>query len=877
MSHLNVMKHRLANMGLHVDFLRLRCGFEGRFIDGIDELKRTNRSNPAAFFAFSEWDAVTLLPSPRLYPRALTDLYANDSVATSISGTSGFFAYLWEHRLNLGWESRLFEFESSGPTILASFRFEEWFRQDVGLGSEILFLDFLQSRLERQTNIRAIVAHSLGWNDLTVLLNAQESAQPLTQLFDEIRQLTLGDLVAPGEPLESFTRPPATPVFVASYSHLIGGFRRYTSGNLTIADLSEQIASARFLVRVLPAHEETVRTHLRTTYPELAQQPMPSEMGHYSFSVDITRLAQTHGSTEAIAFIGATRKFIGELCIGAVVTNLVGTSYAETSTRLQFAVGDPSRREHQSIPSTPDLVAEIEGLRVMLEALPELLRKRGVSPMTIHRFASVLTNLLDHLADPVRSSVVRHLSRFLSTTRDVVMTLDRDGMDDLCQILEYALGQAIDGVAQFQRDAVSLGLSGRGGYSRLIVTVEWYIRAFYISFGLPIRPPLITFGLRSGNAGSSKGYQIDLPFNVLFVPSRWYILMHELGHIWWMRAFGWMTESLTVYRAMEKEIQMHIPGAHAQQVHVEFLRTRELVRELFPSFLTFVLSCGRNIAEFDELALRRLMSMGRPYPLTRELLVLVVMHAMLVIIDDTFDADAARTLRDDPERAAAWWRRWRNLIDTSPSSRIDPAIQAVNDALMRVADETVPLRTRSAAPEEGSRREWREAQKEISSKTQILHSDPFREAAAAALGSVIRVLGLTARHFDDPKSDQRIASPLFGLLLSRLASAREEQKAYAHWSGEPFAEWLTDGEVLASAPFPQVWTRLLIASRKELLAAGDDLFLRSQLACLLSMWHRAVTSLPSGAESDRKLVKILRPLELVREKRWVDRPSVHDL
>lgn len=206
---------------------------------------------------------------------------------------------------------------------------------------------------------------------------------------------------------------------------------------------------------------------------------------------------------------------------------------------------------------TPDaqIGMDIERVRDLLKEVPKRLAGKGVSPMTIHRFNSVLVTLLDNLADPVRSSVVRHLTRFMVSTPGLIAELEREEIDDLCHVCEYAVTQATDGIAQFQHDAASLGLTGRGGYSRLIIAMETYMRDLFLLLGIKEIVPLLTFGLRTGGRGSTGRFQTDVSFDTVFVPSRWYVLVHEAGHSAWMSSFGWLGESLATYEALEKDVR----------------------------------------------------------------------------------------------------------------------------------------------------------------------------------------------------------------------------------------------------------------------------------------------------------------------------------
>src|ERR1051325_1448335 len=716
------LRHRLSDQAVHIDFLRLRCGSEGRFLRGIQTVRDREGSDPIhPFIAFSEWDSLIVVPCSQLYPPTLTDIYSNPDIAASVSGTSGYFAYLWEHDVNLNWRETLNAFTDSGPTILMSLRFADWFRQDVGLGAEILFCNRLNSLLETSPDVRVVVAHSLGWNDAMLLVHPATDASKLIPLLKGIRLMTLGDCIHQRKDID-FSQPLATPVFAASYSHLLGGLEAYVGGNLSFGSLHEEIESARLLIRVAPPHEQSVRAYMQKQATKIGTKVVDSEMGHYSLSIDMSGIAKKPGKT-AIQFIAKTRKYIGGLGDGQP------DSYAETTSIFRFVEHGLNAKKPVH-PLGEDVQKDIRDVEKLLQTVPHLLRERGASSMTSHRFVSALTTLLDHLFDPVRSSVVRHLSRFAATIPNRIRGLNLDGVDDLCHVLEYAVGQAIDGIAQFQHDANALGLSGRGGYSRLIAAVEWYIRSALIALGTNTELPLITFGLRTGNAGSTGRYQIDIPFNVLFVPSRWHIILHEVGHLAWIEIFGWMMESLAIYRALKREIRAEIKhekykGTNRfraavlknpnEQVHVEFLRARELARELFPSYLTFAIACAGNIEEFDELKLRPILAASHPTSLSRDLLLRVVTHCLLEIMQEALDTDHSGQIEDDQEadraaaeraaaqRAAMWWRTW-DLLKKERAEEVqqgvEDAAESIHDTLLRIDGENRATEARRRARRE---------------------------------------------------------------------------------------------------------------------------------------------------------------------------------
>jgi hypothetical protein len=387
--------------------------------------------------------------------------------------------------------------------------------------------------------------------------------------------------------------------------------------------------------------------------------------------------------------------------------------------------------------------------------------------------------------------------------------------------------------------------------------------------------PLITFGLRSGNAGSTRRYQIDIPFNVLFAPSRWHILLHEVGHLAWQHTFSWMMESLEIFRAMEREIRIEVRRdlrknkqkvtsgevkvRAAEQVHVEFLRTREILRELFPSYLIFALPCGGNLEEMDALTLRHMMSVGHPSSVTRELLVGVVTHCLLGIMDAAVrESTDPRKPMTDMQRATAWWGVWEGLKNEAHEERIRVAVREISGTITRVTEEARKAKQKHASRDETSSRSNLPGVKML-----ILHSGSFAKAAAETLHSTIQALALRGRHFVDPTA-ATLAPMLFGRRLGPSVFAQQEQShpAYDAWIGHQFADWLHSGEVLPQHRDSFIWSRLLLGSRNALVSGGRESIMRSQLSVLLSMWHDAITE---GHRPNAKLQRII-DLGIVRPK-----------
>jgi hypothetical protein len=478
-----------------------------------------------------------------------------------------------------------------------------------------------------------------------------------------------------------------------------------------------------------------------------------------------------------------------------------------------------------------------------MERLPDQLRGRG-SPMTAHRFGSVLTTLLDHLSDPIRSSVVQHIKRFLMETANI-SDLGRQDLEDLCQIAEYAMTQATDGLAQFQHDANALGLTGRGGYSRLITAIENYVDDLLLSFGVDEKEVLITFGLRLGHAGSMGRFHIDIPFNVLFVPSRWYILIHEVGHIAWMRKFGWMPESLAMFEALEDETPYEEeipPGAPIPRTRLraEFIRTREIIRELFPNLLVYLITCGADIKKFDRLSLRHILSHSRPGHGTRELLIAVVLNCVLTIAGD------AR--RNGKDWMAAFLREWS---EEEINERVKVSVSHVSMALNLPPSDSLPQHVRNT----------------IGNKQTLVTSPPFSNSVGETVRSVLAVLQHLSKMFaKEENKPEPLAYALFTDLEQAVDTLINEQDNVKNWKDNGFTDWLIGGDVLAVSPGAHVWAKLLHDSRDDIKVSSAPAFMMSQLSTILSIFHRAAVSRGNRDKAAEQVLKRLLRLRLVKRK-----------
>jgi hypothetical protein len=838
-----VFKYPLLNRGLHFDFLRLRCGTETDFHERVSAL-RAGTERPRSFVALSEWDALVILPTNELYPDVLNEFYDNYGIDSKIAGTAGYFAYLWRHPLNENLDDKLNRIEKSGLAFVISLRFEDWVRREMGLGAEILFCDYLDT-LVKDPALTAIVAHTFGWNDIVIVLHTKTDEKRLLALQSQIRLLKLEDIVPKGK---TYT-PSRTgvPMFAASYTHIVGGYDPFAEGKPILGNLADEVLDARLLVRVAPELEWNARSEIeKLSGGKLSPERMPTELGHYTFSADITDLLQDgSGGGTAMIVVDGLRTFIGKSNredTGDPEAKLFN-SYAETTTILRFR--DPSTPDRPLAPVQvdEDIRQSVQQLRILMQNLPEQLHGHRGSAMTAHRFGTILTTLLDHLGDPIRSSVVRHITRFLIETPNIT-DLDRQDMEDLCQIAEYAMSQATDGIAQFQHDANALGLTGRGGYSRLVTAIENYVDDILLgSFGIGDKNFLITFGLNLGQLGSVAQFHIDIPFNVLFVPSRWYILLHEVGHMAWAKKFGWMAESLAIYDALEAEIvaskrEREAPPREDVDIPMEFIRTRELIREIFPNMLVFFVACGADVQKFDRLSLRHLLSRSRSGRGARELLFAVSLSCMM-----RMTAHARR-------EGGSWFARALSGDFLGPlDTAIRRSIKSVNDALDLAAQEEHPPHVVNT----------------IKNKQALLGSAPFASAVTDTVNAVLRVMRILAKTLSNEKH-------LGKHLLDNLQATIDEmvsdyETSYKDWRNQGFDQWITNGRVLATAPDAHVWARLLFENREVLKKDDKTAVMRSQMAALLSIWHRAVVSPPKDDDAAVRVRKqILFPLDLIDEK-----------
>jgi hypothetical protein len=647
-------------------------------------------------------------------------------------------------------------------------------------------------------------------------------------------------------------------MFAASYTHLIGGYDLFQSGHLSLGSLAEEIVAAKLLVRVPASFEPEVRDIINTQLPnpvderELLER-MPSEMGHYSLSVDLSEMAKRKkgGARDVFNLVRQTRSAIGRLG--------PGSGYAETSTIFTFKEPQEGIKNLVKPKIAEDVRKEIDEIVRVLNVLPGDLAALGASPMTIHRFSSVLVTLIDHLSDPIRGSVVRHAAGFMRSLPDRIGGVGREAVDDLCHVCEAAVGQAIDGIAQFQHDANSIGLSGRGGYSRLIVAIEMFVRDIFIALDVQDEPPLITFGLRTGTPGSLDRFQLDVPFRVVFTPSDWYILLHEIGHHVWINAFGWMTENVATYEALSREIMLNSPrkkplSGVQKAARAEFLSCRSVVRELFPNLLVHRLTCGDDLAQFDRISIHHVLRATGKSVGMRTMLIAVVLHALLDEIGKRDGKAIRKVARNSVARAESWWHGWKEMRDgLKRIEKTNP--KEARRRLTAIAQRSINSVGRTLA------QVTKATSNRANDRQKILGSEAFLDSVVDVLTSIIDVLAFSNEQFGAKNPP---GSQLFHRVQCAIDDAIEEEAVYDAWS-DKFADWLAGGEVFALAPRAHVWTKLLLQADAQLRRGKPSTFLVSQLSVVLSMWHRAVTGRPSGSEAPDRLEKVLRPLGLVRK------------
>jgi len=868
-------KYPLHKTALHIDYLRLRCGREAQFSERIDK-----ESHVGAYIAFSEWDVVLFIPTEELYPENLIGIYSNPTLTSAIAGSAGYFSYVWDHPVNHGWEATLLA--PAGPSsrahmaMLMSLRFTDRFRLNFGLGTELLFCDFLQRTLEEFSGVTAVVAHSLGWNDTTIMLKADEGREDeLLQVLTRIRYCRESQCLRQPAPAEDLC------VIAATYSHLLGDLHLYVRENLSFGALATPkfVTRARMLVRVSPTVEKDLRETLRKTFKKVKLVPATgTEFGHYNFSADLTD-AFHKGGPNAVKIIQGFRRKIERFMRRHKIDS---TSFSETTTEITL------NEDITGAPSAPRLAEQSPLRKRYLKRIQKLSKntptelEHHASKMTRHRLAILLGTIATYLEDPVRCSVVGHICRFLDVEfEDVLQKADRAGQEDLCHILEYALHQATDGLSQFQHDANSLGLSGRGGYSRLIQAVEHYLLQLLSSLDLPLIP-LLTFGLRPSHEGATQDYWIDIPFSTAFRPSRWYIVFHEVAHMCWSHIFEWRLDSFQSWNEItsgDEEITKSLDKPKLQRK--EFMQAREILDELFPNYLMLHVVTTGDLDRLAELMIaRELLTRLRPV-LIRSLLQRMIFHVLLELHDEErqkLSVAERRRFRSAVELKGhekesikvsyRWWKAWSDLDrkvngDALQRKRIE---HRVASSLESAATNLRRLVHKLVRDERFAHRDSLYGADNIAA---LISDVTFKEDAQRIVRTTLRILAL--RHEDYAERQRKSfdkhdpSAAEFGYVLAKIDTMRATASdRVRQWTS--YGTMIEDGWVLANGSGETSLSRLLsddkIASTRSNLKGA---VLMSSLSATLSLWHNAVTQLAQasndGIDSDA-LVKTLKRLKV---------------
>jgi hypothetical protein len=862
--------HRLAENALHIDYLRVRCGREAAFKEWAEQ-----RSDIGAYIAFSEWDVVLFTPTAELYPENLIKFYSG-RLTDAIAGSAGYFNYVWNHPINTGWEKRLTDrvglTSQAHMSMLVSLRFTDQFRSRLGIGAELLFCDFVERLLDEESirgtgqkkSISAVIAHGLGWNDTTIVLKANKDHEgKLLEVLTRIRYCTESQCLQ--------TRPAAEDpcIVAATYSHVLGDLDLYVAEKLSFGTLAEQVERARLLVRVNPTLEKSFRKTLETTFAEhRIEGRVGSELGHYNFSADLTEAFKELNGPDPVQIIQGFRRKIEEFM---TTHSLPSTSFSETTTEITLkedlspAPVDPPAAEKSLLTS---FLGTVRGLLVT----PDRIEKHA-SKMTRHRLAILLGTIATYLEDPVRGSVAGHICRFLKIEfKRVLEHTDRAGQEDLCHILEYALNQATDGLSQFQHDANSLGLSGRGGYSRLIQAVEQYLHELLGSFDLDLMP-LLTFGLRPAHEGMTLDYWIDIPFSTAFVPSRWYIVYHEVAHMCWSHIFGWRLDTFEVWneyasgvieinRALNDDPRdkRAVPPSPRIVDRKEFLQARIVVEEVFPNYLMLNVVTTGDLNRLDELMIARdLITTPRPI-LVRALLLRMILRAVLDLHQqwrpprnaariERFRAATKRAPHEKEciEIAGEWWQTWADIDQAFHAS--GPArTKIVDDLTTSIGAASENLRTVILKLQKKESFQRRDALYGAESLASLIADDVFTEDAATGARQVIQLLALRGADYarraprafpqGDPSAIQ------FGYVLAKIDAMCDTARTTAETWMPGYAKVIEEGWVFADGPGETALSRFLadesMASSKDPLKPPP---LISSLSAILSLWHVAATSL----------------------------------
>jgi hypothetical protein len=865
--------HRLEQCALHIDYLRLRCGRERTFEQRIMQA----HPEAGAHIAFSEWDVVLFVPSTELYPSSLTAVYSDRVIADTIAGCTGYFNYLWQHDINKDWQSRLLERE---PTIalLVSLRFTDRFRSMFGIGAELLFCDFLYKTIGHGglAGVKAVVAHSVGWNDATVVLKAESPHEKrLVAALTAIRYATERQVV-PDSNTEAG-------VIAATYSHVIGNLRAYSDQKLTFGSFREAVKAARLLIRVNPDME----VGMRKTLGNLVRQHhggadvIGSELGHYNFSADISGAFQS--DLDPVQIIQGFRVAIREYMEQHERRDEM--SFPETTTEITFKepkvekkkVGRDTGARSSASPSVASLYTTMiqDFLNKELKSLDD-----RASPMTRHRLAILLVTVLTYLDDPVRGSVVGHLCRFLKANlKEALTRSDRASKDDLCHVLEYALHQATDGLNQFQHDANSLGLSGRGGYNRLIHAVEEFIRQITNHFDKQLTP-LITFGLRPSGDESILNYWLDVPFSTAFNTERWHVVLHDLARLCWLKTFEWRLESYDVWQVASRSVSPLPPQPRAthesrrsQRAQEEQRRLvllgRDVLGEVFPSYALLHLVAAGKLEVLDDLMIAREF-MTRSHPLLIDKVVSqVVLHVLLDLHehDPVVRMSTQRRQTKSRRRHASfvraafdWWDRWIDLSDAfrHPSEldrRLGAAVTRATSSLSR----SLILAKR--------RFRERDVAGTLTATAQLIKTQTFKEPARRNVKGIIDLLALLGKGYAKRHRQSFEAFDPSVVAFGQMLKAIQQMREAAHVPKnemETYRHAIEEGTVYALGPQASSVASFLAATENHGENKAYERLMIGSLSSILSLWHSAVTRL--GGIQSAILLRRLEKLGVVDAK-----------
>jgi hypothetical protein len=857
----------LEPKAIHIDYLRLRCGYEAQFF----KRHQANKIKGAyAFIAFSEWDVVLFIPGDRLYANNLLAIYENPEITQAIAGSAGYYNYIWQHPINSDWEQRLTRItelktrNTSHVAMLLSLRFTDRFRATYGIGAEMLFCNFLErlkNNLEGKIDLFAV--HSVGWNDATVMIWSRKGDEPaLLDALTAIRYCTVAKCVGNDNPAH---------IVAASYSHVLGNLSKYVKRQLDFGAMGERVRQARLLVRTTPAMERAirdaydktaalVRTQFNVAAPAATKRAaeVSTELGHYNFSADIgwTFRKGVDGRAPVKVIQGLRREIGNQLR----TIKRESSSFPETTTEIRFF--ETEIEQTKEPPRNP--IRTLTTYTKLVERLMRRLPRTLEGHMTRHRVAILLASISTYLADPVRGSVVGHICKFLATSFETALQrMDPDQQEDLCHVMEYALNQATDGLSQFQHDANSLGLSGRGGYVRVIQAMDQWMSDLLNTLNLDLMP-LITYGLHPSHSSSAARHRVDVPFSTAFAPAQWAVLFHEVGHICWHDLFGWRLESLETWLAYTR-MREPFQYRRGKGTHVAQMDARSDVAEVFPNYLMLNLAAHGDVQLLDRMMLYRewtTIPRRAIAPVLRRRFVIHVLLALhkagrpkfpLSVLKTVMKTDEIRSsdvnlLRQLSQVADDWWNTWREIRE---DKRLGTRVTDIVEKAIAAFSQTMSMRMAN-----------RDARRDgtYGKTTELIPTSlAFKTQIAKAVHMCLDLLVVLA---SDHESRTRKAKPgvfpeaTFGEVLARIEITRlESERAYHDWK-PLFGEAVKTGVVISNIAAAPVLARLLA----DLEDNATDRHMIPSLSVILSLWHRGVTNLL--LEESDKLPKVLEDLDL---------------